>query len=109
MSTLIEIARVVALFGAVVFGATYHLLAPWWRSQVGQNLMTMTGAAALLLVLGTLQTLLAPGRAFTDAYFGQSALRLIAFVALGAAFWWRWVLLIRAQVPHRHDPVPPAV
>lgn len=108
MSTLIEITRVIALFGAVVFGATYHLLAPWWRSQVGQNLMTMTGGVALLLTLGVLQMILAPGTPPVDAYFGHSTLRLLAFIALGVAFWWRWVLLIRAQVPRRHDPEVPA-
>lgn len=103
MSTLIDIARVVALFGAVVFGATYHLLAPWWRSQIGQNLMTMTGGVALLLILGVVRIILAPGAPAADAYFGQSALILLAFTALGVAFWWRWVLLIRAQVPRREQ------
>jgi hypothetical protein len=103
MTTMIDIARVVALFGAVVFAVTYHLLAPWWRSQIGQNLMTMTGGVALLLLLGVARTVLAPGAPAVDAYFGQSVLVLLAFLALGVAFWWRWVLLIRQQVPRCTD------
>lgn len=101
MNTAIGVVQVVALFGAVVFGVTYHLLAPWWRSQVGQNLMAMTGGCGLLLGLRVLRQVLAPEAVAPNAYFGEGVLWLLAFVALGAAFWWRWVLLIREQVPRR--------
>lgn len=104
MTLLIDVLRVTAWFGVVVFMASYHLLAPWWRSEIGRNLMTWSAGALLLLSMGVLQQVFGAG-AWVDV------LRLAGFAVFAGAGWWRWSLLIRAQRDGRaqeHLPPPTA-
>jgi hypothetical protein len=68
-----------ALVG-LAFVVTYAVIAPWWRSAVGWNLMTM--AVALTLAFGMLA-----GR----AWFGP----------LGMLVWYIVIGLIAATLTHR--------
>lgn len=102
MTTLIDVLRTCAFFGVVVFMASYHLLAPWWRSEIGRNLMTWSAGALLLLSIGVAQQVFGAG-AWVDL------LRLLGFAVFGAGAWWRWTLLIRAQRDGRaSEHLPPA-
>jgi hypothetical protein len=99
VTLLTEVLRVTTLFGVITFMATYHLLAPWWRSEMGRNIMTLATSSALFLLLGVLQQVFGPD------YPGQELLRVLAYAGIGAAWWWRWVVLIRVQVGGR-DTMP---
>lgn len=92
MKTLIDVVAVFAFFGGLVFLATYALVAPWWRSREGLNLMVFTGAVTGLIGLRCLVLI------FGDGYWGQDPLRLVMFVAVAAAGWHRWVRLVQLQV-----------
>ncbi len=99
MTTLINVARVVALCGFVVFMATYHMLAPWWRSEMGRNIMTLSAGCTALLAMGLLPVLFGPD------YFGRDALRFAGIGLCGAAVWWRWVIMMRIQIGDRSGTV----
>lgn len=86
---------VLAFFGTAVFVTTYHLLAPWWRSEIGRNIMAGFACEAVILGLAVL------AMAFGD-YPGRQVLGLLAFAAFTGVSWWRWVVLIRAQIPPPH-------
>jgi hypothetical protein len=84
-------------FAGAVFVVTYAFTAPWWRSAVGWNLMTLS--VALTLAFGMLA-----GR----AWFGP--LGLVAwFIVVGliaATLTQRTVLLIIAQHRARQERRP---
>lgn len=103
MTTLINIAAVVSFFGCLVFLATYHLVAPWWRSQTGVNIVAFTLGGMCLLALRILAMV------FGDGYWGQDFLRLLMIAMVGAAAWHRWYLLVVAQLggARRADDAPP--
>ena len=99
MTTLINILRVVAFFGAFTFALAYHIWAPWWRTEIGRNIMTFTLSVAALLLVAVLQVVFGPGWWFETA-------RLLAMVGLSAAVWWRLVMFLRVQLrgeERRHD------
>ncbi len=101
MNMLVNVAAVCVFFGGLVFAGTYHLLAPWWRSAEGINFMTMAGALTGIFGLRCLALVLG------DGYWGQTAVRLLFFVVIGAALWHRWTLLIKAQLRRRDEPREP--
>jgi hypothetical protein len=98
---LLNIAAVFVFFGAGVFVATYSLLAPWWRTQEGVNVMTFTLATAGLAALRCLAMILGNG------FAGQDVLRVVLMTAIAAAAWHRWVMVMRAQLRNLHPPQPP--
>lgn len=107
MTTLIDVLRVNAFFAVAVFMATYHLLAPWYRSEVGRNIMAFMGCNQMLLALGVLQMLVGGMAPAPWSWF--NVLRAAAFAGLGVVVWWRWSLLIRAQRDGRaQEHLPPA-
>lgn len=91
MTQLTDILRTVAFFSVGFYMLTYHLSAPWWRSQVGRTIMLWAGCEFSLLMLGMLQMLFGPG------YWGQEVLRNIFFAGLDTAIIWQLLLLLKAQ------------
>lgn len=105
MKTLIDVVAVFALFGGLVFMATYHLTAPWWRSPTGVNMMGFTGSVTALFGLRGLALV------FGEGYPGQDFARLLIFAVIGGLVWHRWTLLVRVQVgscQHEHHRADPA-
>lgn len=92
MNTLINLLALAILCGGAVFMASYAILAPWWRSETGRNIMTLTAGVTGLALLRCMTFI------FGDGYPGQTALRLALFAAIAVAIWWRWCLLLRAQL-----------
>lgn len=90
MITLARGLLVLAFFGAAAFVATYHLLAPWWRTDIGRNTMAFAASETGVLGMSVLGLWLGdfPGRAL---------LGLVLFATFTGVSWWRWSVLIRAQ------------
>lgn len=97
---LLNIAAVFVFFGAGTFVATYSLLAPWWRSQEGINVMTFTLATAGLAGLRCLAMILGEG------FAGQDVLRVLLMTAIAVACWHRWVMVMRYQLGNLRPPPP---
>lgn len=92
MNTLINLLALAILCGGAVFMASYAILAPWWRSETGRNIMTFTAGVTGLALLRCMTFL------FGDGYPGQTALRVLLFTGVAVAIWWRWTMLLRAQL-----------
>lgn len=91
MNTLLAIERTTALFAVLFFVLAYAILAPWWRSEIGRNVMAWSGSAAMLLFLAVLQQIFGP------AYWGRDLLVALGFAGFIAAAVWRLVMLLKAQ------------
>lgn len=99
----IDVAAVAGFFGGLVFCVTYATLAHWWRSEEGRNIMLVSAGATGLLALRCLTLV------FGDGYWGQLQLRFALFAALTVGLWWRWRLMLRAQLANRTRPDDPTL
>lgn len=85
-----DILVALTALGAVCFVVTYAILAPFYRSESGWNLM------AFMAVVATMVT--------QSIYFratGNKPTELMAIIDWGAAatcIWWRISILVRAQL-----------
>ncbi|WP_405506300.1 hypothetical protein OG323_05925 [Streptomyces cyaneofuscatus] len=79
----------------VVFMVTYHLLAPWWRSETGRHLMGF-GAAVTALSAYTVAITAWP------EFWPLRLVRTIVVLAIAALFIQRTVMVIRAQRHQEH-------
>lgn len=73
----------------LVFVVTYCLLARWWRSQEGQNVILLS---VLLLILASLSAVSRAG--LPDL---ARTLASIVWCGVGVVYVWRTGLLLRAQ------------
>lgn len=78
---------------AWAFCILYQILAPWWRSELGRNVMVYGLVVAAVLSLTTVRLL--AGAAVETPWF--SVLRLIVFSGVPVAIGWRIVILLRIQ------------
>ena len=89
-----------AFLMCVAFAVVYHARAPWWRSNVGRNLMAFAGAVGGLCLYTVLITLWPAGCPATVLRGVRTALLL----AIAVLMVQRTRLVIRAQaVSHRRD------
>jgi len=82
---------------AWLFCVLYHFMAPWWRSEMGRNIMTYGLVVAVVLSLSVV-------RIVSDAVVETpwfSVLRLITFAGVPVAIGWRIAILLRVQRQHR--------
>ena len=91
MSTFLDVLWVAAFCMFLFFCMTYHLLAPWWRSEVGRNIMTLKASITALLGLRVLAVI------FGDGFWGQDLLRAVLLMVLITAGFHRWKMLVTAQ------------
>lgn len=103
MSPLLIVGNALVVITAVLawtFVVLYHVLAPWWRSEIGRNLMTLAASMALVLTLSIVRMI---GGASLDTPWFQ-VVRLAVFAGVPVALGWRTVILIRVQrrTPGRH-------
>jgi hypothetical protein len=83
--------------GGLNFVISYQVLARWWRSEVGRTMMAFALCETAVLGLSVLVM------AFGD-FWGREALALLAFAAFTAVSWWRWLVLLKAQLPGNTEP-----
>lgn len=76
-----------------VFIVQYHLMAPWWRSEIGRQMMTYSAVVAVLLTLSTVR--IAGGAGVDTPWF--AVVRLVVFAGVPIAIGWRIAILWRAQ------------
>lgn len=97
MNKLAGVLLVAAFLGGLNFVISYHVLARWWRSDVGRTMMAFALCETAVLGLSVLVM------AFGD-FWGREALALISFGAFTAVSWWRWLVLLKAQLPDAGKP-----
>ncbi|WP_208030846.1 putative phage holin [Streptomyces cyanogenus] len=90
-------ASVLAAAACVVFVATYHLHASWWRSEVGRNLMGFAAAVGMLCLYTVLVTVWPTG----CVAILLRAIRTVVLLAVAALMVQRTRLLIKAQREYR--------
>jgi hypothetical protein len=88
---------VAAFLGGLNFVISYQVLARWWRSEVGRTMMAFAMCETAVLGLSVMVM------TFGD-FRGREALSLAAFAAFTAVSWWRWLVLLKAQLPGKGEP-----
>lgn len=97
----VQIATAIATVAIVGFVATYWLLARWWRTQEGQNVILLSGLLIVLAGIGFARRAGLPPLA-ADILVG------LAWSGVAVAYVWRTGLLLRAQgILHRRRPPEP--
>lgn len=76
-----------------VFVVQYHLMAPWWRTEIGRQMMTYSAVVAVLLTLSAVRII--GGAGLDTTWF--VLLRLVVFAGVPVAIGWRIAILWRAQ------------
>ena len=93
-------ASALASLTCAVFMVTYHAKAPWWRSDIGRNLVAFAAAVGLLCTYTVLVSIW-PDGCFAIA---MRAVRTVTVLAIGGLMVQRTRLLLNAQRgPHDHD------
>lgn len=81
--------------GFVVFSFLYGVLAPWWHSALGRNVMALMASCGGFVSLGVI-------RVFSPHAFDAAPwIRPTVWLIIGSIAWWRVVLLIHEQVRGR--------
>ncbi|MFJ9740800.1 hypothetical protein [Streptomyces sp. NPDC101166] len=94
-------ASMLAVAACAGFIIAYHLHAPWWRSDVGRNLMGFAAAVGLLCLYTVLVTIWPEGCFVIVA----RAVRTAVLLAVAGLMLQRTRLLLRAQREHRRTGV----
>jgi hypothetical protein len=97
MTVFWQVLITVAALSGLAFVITYHVLAPWWRSTVGWNLMVM--AAALTAAFGLIATRAWIGPLPMQVWIG-------VVLAITAALIHRTALLVIEHRRGRRDDQP---
>lgn len=100
---------------ALLFVLLYATISPWYRTQMGRNIMTLMGALAatgLYSIYANWLSRRADPEAFEKAvrasqevYYplGFWQIRFILFATLAFAVLWRIIILVKAQILTRRD------
>src|SRR5690349_24275982 len=84
--------------GCVAFMLGYGFLAPWWKSNIGRNMMATT--FALLLIFGLTSITLIFGTQWPARPWIRIGIAGFACVTV----WWRVYILINSQILQRRNP-----
>jgi cell division protein FtsW (lipid II flippase) len=86
-------ASTLATIACLVFIASYHAKAPWWRSDIGRNLMSFAAAVGLFCTYTVLVSL------WPDGCFAvvMRGVRTVAVLAIATLMVQRTRLLLQAQ------------
>jgi len=82
---------------SVIFVLTYLVLAPWWRTSTGRNIMFVMGTLALAMVYFGI--VIHSGGISAGFYPVRASLFSMMFIGIT----WRVVLLFRAQLGARRS------
>jgi hypothetical protein len=105
VTTFGEIATLSAFFACVLFVIVYTAVAPWWRTPMGRNIVSLDLVTALALLPSALHWIFSITVYFSEwyAWFSYSAVGLVPVVIA-----WRAVILVRLQLrAARLDPSLP--
>jgi hypothetical protein len=86
-------ASTLATIACLAFIVTYHAKAPWWRSDIGRNLMAFAAAVGLLCTYTVLASLYPDGLLLIIL----RAVRTITVLAIATLMVQRTRLLLQAQ------------
>lgn len=75
----------------LAFSAAYGVLAPWWRSALGRNVMALMASCGLFVSLGVIKLV------WPHTFDHMPWLRPAVWLVIGTIGWWRVVLLIHEQ------------
>jgi hypothetical protein len=92
-------ASAVAFLACTAFAVVYHHRAPWWRSDVGRNLMGFAGAVGALCLYTVLITLWPTG--CTAALL--RSVRTVVLLTIAGLMVQRTRMVIRAQHRDRSE------
>ncbi|GGU90888.1 hypothetical protein GCM10010275_29830 [Streptomyces litmocidini] len=90
-------ASALAFLTCCVCALVYHLRAPWWKSDVGRNLMLFAGAVGGLCLYTMLITLWPTGCPAVVL----RGMRTVVLLAVAALMLQRTLLIVRAQAKER--------
>lgn len=93
-------ASMVAVAFCAVFAITYHLRAPWWRSEVGRNQMGFAAMVAALCLYNALASLMQDDAC---ALLILRIFRTVVLLGVTGLMVQRTRLLLKAQRTHRSD------
>lgn len=91
---------VITFFTSVAFVLLYTVIAPWWRSPLGRNLIAFDSALSLTLLPSVIHHITGTSSAESPffAWFTVGA-----FAAVPCVIVWRAVILIRTQLDRKPD------
>lgn len=89
------VASTLAALACLTFAATYHVQAPWWRSDIGRNLMGFAAAVGALCLYTALITLWPTGCAASVL----RGFRTAVVLGIAALMIQRTCIVVRAQHP----------
>jgi hypothetical protein len=87
------VASMLATTSCAAFVAAYHVHAPWWRSEVGRNLMGFAAAVGALCLYTVLITIWSDGAFIVMA----RVVRTVVLLAVAVLMVQRTRLLLKAQ------------
>ena len=90
MRTLALAMMAYVALAATVFVIVYHVLAAWWRTPVGINIMALLASIAVTLDLALVFNLTTPP-------WWLPLLAAFLYFVMGTVIWWRLALLVSAQ------------
>lgn len=95
---------VITFCASVGFIVLYTLVARWWRSALGRNLVAFDSALSLTLLPAVLHHAFGVSSALSEPF---AWFTLAAFAAVPCVIVWRAVILLRAQLGGLHEDDPP--
>jgi len=95
-------ASTLAAIACATFMVTYHARAPWWRSDIGRNLMAFAAAVGMLCAYTVLVSVW-PDGCFATVMRG---VRTATVLAISVLMVQRTRLLLEAQRQHRDRSKP---
>lgn len=88
------VETIVAFCAAVAFIVLYSVIAPWWRSPLGRNVVALDASISLTLLPGVVHHFFGVSTAL-DPYFAWFT--VLAFGAVPLVIAWRAWILCRIQ------------
>lgn len=102
----IQADEVVATFCcSLAFIALYTLVAKWWRSPLGRNLVAFDASLSLTLLPSVVHHAFGVSSALSEPF---AWFTLGAFAAVPCVIVWRAVILVRMQLGGLHEDDPTA-
>lgn len=94
---------VITFFASIGFIVLYTILAPWWRSPLGRNLVAFDAALSLTLLPSVVHHTFGVNSALSPAF---AWFTVGAFAAVPLVIVWRAWILLRVQVGWQDDTEP---
>jgi hypothetical protein len=87
-----DVAFFVATASTIIFALLYVLLAPWWKTSAGRNIMAVMGTMALAFGYFTWSILVGGAR------HSYMPMRALIFLAIASSVTWRTVIFVKHHI-----------